>query len=192
MVEWFKTADCKSVELFRRRFESFFLQKMLIKILLNTLNPKNKEICIMNKYIENSLIEVLHLDLSIYYIISVKFTWTNISFTLSNIKGKTFFFYSAGLVKLKGKMKTNRKKSFDLIFKKFILECPFLKNKPISLHLIDVGFQTNNIIKQISKHFFVLILRLMSLTPHNGCRLRRKNHKRRRTKRNRRFFSKKH
>jgi hypothetical protein len=57
-----------------------------------------------------------------------------------DFSGNTKFFYSAGSFNFKGK-----KKNLDLVFKEFLYylvsKLKFLKDKPVAVHLKNVGFK---------------------------------------------------
>ncbi len=208
MAERFKAADCKSVEYSHRRFESCFLHlfemflvkvlqggkkhnpKMLSKLknqiqeieygLEHKVNKKTREVDI-SKFPDEFLVSE-STDLPISYIISVKFSLTNSSITLSNAIGETKFFYSAGSAGFIGKQKKNKKRTFIPLLRHFLDNCFFVKNKPIALHLYNTSFHKKLVVKEISKYCLILFINSIDATPHNGCRPSKKRRKKYRTK----------
>ncbi len=119
---------------------------------------------------------------AIIYTITVKFALSNSALILSNVKGENLFFYSAGSIQIKGKQKIKRKKIFILLFNHLMSNCPFIKNKPISLHLINTSFHKRYIIKKIMRYCLISFIKIIDATPHNGCRPPKKRRKKFRTK----------
>ena len=117
-------------------------------------------------------------DFVVAYIISISFLKANTTIHVSDVKGNLKLFYSAGSVKLTGKQKRKRRiaisKLISLIFKK----ATFLGQKPIALHLNNVNFYKNLIVRKLKRNLYIKVIKVLNQTPYNGCRkkkLRRKN-----------------
>ena len=147
------------------RFKKQYLKKLTQEVLLlKSDNSKIKSLSFTksNKnYLNNFLV---------MYIISITFSKTNTLFQITDFSGKLILFYSAGSFKYSGKSKKLRlvifKKFYRLIFSKL----KFIKNKPISLHLINVGKNKFWIVKKLKKKLFLRVIRNFNSYPFNGCR----------------------
>jgi hypothetical protein len=112
---------------------------------------------------------------TICFLFSPVNTFLYITDALGNLKVK----YSAGLVKFKGKQKKSRLQILNRFFRELIkLKISTIKNKPIALHLNNVGFYKYLIIKNIKKDFFVRFVKSYQVYPFNGCRKKKKLRKR--------------
>ena len=125
----------------------------------------------------------LSKGLFVMYIIHFSFSTTNTFLHITDTSGNLKFRYSAGLLKFKGK----RKKTRILVLGSFFnllrqLKISFLKNKPIALHLNNVGTYKYFIIRKLKKYFFIRIIKSYELYPYNGCRKKKKVRKRQRFK----------
>ena len=99
-----------------------------------------------------------------------------------DFSGKLKFFYSAGSFNYSGKSKKARYVVFRELYRVLISKLKFLKNKPVALHLKNVGYNKSWIVKKLKKKFFIKSVRSFNLYPHNGCRkrkMRRKKFKKR-------------
>ena len=172
-------------------------------LFLNNLSLKKKYFYshIMNSYISklqkslnekqkvNSLNSILtgknskykkHLnDFSVSYIIYFSFSTTNTFMYITDSLGNLKHSYSAGSVEFKGKQKKVR----ILVLTRFLkelrkLKMSTLKNKPIALHLHNVGFYRYFIIKNIKKYFFIRLIQNYTTYSYNGCRKKKKLRKR--------------
>jgi hypothetical protein len=121
----------------------------------------------------------------IKYIITIKYYRTSTSITASEIDGKTFFIYISKPNLTKKNRKINKKINIKNSIKTLIKNCPFIINEPIALHLINVGYEKNLILKSFSK-FFILIYKIFNINAHNGCRPAKKRRIKQRTKK---FFT---
>merc|ERR1712194_299732 len=118
-------------------------------------------------------------DFVVAYIISISFLKANTTIHVSDTKGNLKLFYSAGSVELSGKQKRKRRiavsKLISLVFKK----ANFLGQKPIALHLNNVNFYKNLIIRKLKRNLYIKVIKILNQTPYNGCRkkkLRRKKY----------------
>ena len=143
-------------------------QKYKISLLKNRRNLKNKK---------------LLKGLLVMYIIHFSFSTTNTFLHITDTSGNLKFHYSAGLLEFKGKQKKVRivvLSSFFNVLRQ--LRMSLLKNKPIALHLNNVGSYKYFIIRKLKKYFFIRIVKSYELYPYNGCRKKKKVRKRQRFK----------
>lgn len=117
--------------------------------------------------------------LIVMYVIYFSFSATNTFLHVMDTFGNLKFRYSAGLVDFKGK----QKKSRIQVLTRFIQELgkqkiSILKNKPIALHLNNVGFYQYFIIKNLKKRFFIRLIKSYETYPYNGCRKKKRLRKR--------------
>lgn len=143
-------------------------QKYKISFLKNLQNLKNKR---------------LLKGLLVMYIVHFSFSATNTFLHITDTSGNLKFHYSAGLLEFRGKQKKVRivvLSSFFHILRQ--LRISLLKNKPIALHLNNVGSYRYFIIRKLKKYFFIRIVKNYELYPYNGCRKKKKVRKRQRFK----------
>lgn len=118
------------------------------------------------------------------YIVNFSFSPKNTLLHITDIEGNLKLRYSAGLVGITGKQKKNRilvlSRLFNILTK---VKVTLLKNKPIALHLNNVGYYKSFIIKKLKKDFFIKIIKSYETYPYNGCRKKKRLHKRQRSKR---------
>nr|UQS76190.1 ribosomal protein S11 [Haslea ostrearia] len=118
------------------------------------------------------------------YIICFSFSPKNTLLHITDIWGNLKFRYSAGLVGITGKQKKNRILVLTRLFNMLQrLKITFLKNKPIALHLNNVKSYKYFIIKRLKKDFFIKVIKNYETYPYNGCRKKKRLHKRQRSKR---------
>ena len=121
-------------------------------------------------------------DSLVTYIIDINFSRSNTFLHVMDFSGKLKFFYSAGSFNYSGKSKKARYVVFRELYRVLISKLKFLKNKPVALHLKNVGYNKSWIVKKLKKKFFIKSVRSFNLYPHNGCRkrkMRRKKFKKR-------------
>jgi ribosomal protein S11 len=123
--------------------------------LLNTQIFKN------NSHLDNSLV---------MYIIDITFSRSNTFLNVTDSSGNLKFFSSSGHFSLKGKNKKFRFNVFKHIYRTLLTKLKFLKNKPIALHLKNVGSNKFWIIKKLKTKFFIKIIKIFNIFPFNGCR----------------------
>ena len=150
------------------------LKKKYLKELKNKLsflkfNKKNalKSLSVNNesKNLKNYLNNFI-----ITYIVSIVFSQTNTLLHIMNYSGQSKFFYSAGSFNYSGKIKKARSIIFKKFYRLLISKLKFLKNKPISLHLTNVGSNKFWIIKKLKKRLFIRAIKSFNSYPYNGCR----------------------
>lgn len=166
----------------------------LSNILLNNLSNKLKLTSINKEkfYVKNLLNQVVQLEqtkkktykslildkskslkkdlTAVCYIITISFLKANTIINLSDIKGNIKLFYSAGNIGLIGKQKIKRRIAINKLISLLLKKTTFVKDKPIALHLNNVKFYKQIIVKQLKRNFFIRIIKSFNLTPYNGCR----------------------
>jgi len=91
-------------------------------------------------------------------------------------------FYSAGSVELSGKQKRKRRIAVSKLISLVLKKATFLGQKPIALHLNNVNFYKNLIVRKLKRNLYLKIIKILNQTPYNGCRkkkLRRKKYTKR-------------
>lgn len=171
----------------RLNFEISLLQKekIYIKTLLTeaTCLKKFKEndskSLNVQKYILNNEKKIDTQDFLVMYIINISFSKANTIINVSDIQGNLKLFYSAGSVKLSGKQKRKRRIAILKLISLMLKKATFLGRKPVALHLNNVNFYKNLIIRKLKRNLYIRIIKIFNQTPHNGCRkkkLRRKKY----------------
>ena len=117
--------------------------------------------------------------LIVIYAICFKFSAVNTFLHVTDGLGNLKFSYSAGLLNYKGKQKKNRMQVLNGFFKKLReLKTNILKNKPIALHLNNVGFYKYLIVRNLKKQFFIQFVKNYQSYSYNGCRKKKALRKR--------------
>ena len=106
----------------------------------------------------------------IVYIVSIFFSKSNTLMHIADFSGKLKFFYSSGNFNYSGKSKKARSLIFKNFYRLIVNKLKFLRNKPIALHLANVGSNKSWIIKKFKKRFFIRVIKSFNFYPHNGCR----------------------
>mgnify|MGYP005839705301 CR=1 FL=1 len=149
--------------------------------LKDLLNNKNKQ---QHKKLNSLVPKSRTFDkqssgLVIVYIIYFSFSLTNTFLHITDIYGNLKFRYSAGLVDFKGKQKKSRVQVLTRFLRELRkLKLSTLKNKPIAVHLSNVGSYRYFIIKNLKKNFFVRLIKSYETYPYNGCRKKKRLRKR--------------
>jgi ribosomal protein S11 len=159
---------------FSLKKKSFYYKKTnnLIRKLKNSLNKKQNQNKNLSSLIKNQKLffsnsKKFVVLFTIYFVFSPVNTFLYVTDAQGNLK----FYYSAGLLKFKGKQKKIRLQILNCFFKELRkLKITIFKNKPVSLHLNNVGFYKSLIIKNIKKHFFVRFIKSYQIYSFNGCR----------------------
>jgi ribosomal protein S11 len=154
----------KSISLKKRYLQS--LRKKTIA--LNKLKQKNYKL-VNSKLLQNKHLNSLN-DNIIMYIIDVTFSRSNTFLHIMDASGKLKFYCSAGHLEYKGKSKKDHFDVFKSMYHIIVTKLKFLKNKPVALHLKNVGFRRFWIIKKLKKKIFIKIIRVFNCFPFNGCR----------------------
>ena len=117
--------------------------------------------------------------LIVVYAVCFRFSTINTFLHITDGLGNLKFSYSAGLVNYKGKQKKNRMQVLNGFFKKLReLKTNILKNKPIALHLKNVGFYKYLIVRNLKKQFFIQFVKNYQNYSYNGCRKKKALRKR--------------
>lgn len=166
-------------------FNSLTLKKQYIKQLKNKIFLFNSIKKNNYKILNNTLgydFKQIKRDNLVMYIIDITFARSNTLLHVMDSIGKLKFFCSAGNLNYKGRRKKARWSVFKGIYRLLVTKLRFLKGKPIALHLKNVGLNKVWIIKKLKKKFFIKVVKIFTLYPHNGCRkrkIRRKKFKKR-------------
>ena len=118
-------------------------------------------------------------DFVVAYIISISFLKANTAIHISDTQGNLKLFYSAGTVDLSGKQKKKRRVAVSKLISLILKKATFLGQKPIALHLNNVNFYKNLIVRKLKRNLYIKIIKILNQTPYNGCRkkkLRRKKY----------------
>lgn len=111
----------------------------------------------------------------ILYFICFSFSSINTFLSVTNAKGRLEFSFSAGLLNFKGKSKKSRFQVLKIFFKElYQLKLSRFKNKPVSLHLNNVGSYKRFILRKIKKKLFIKIVKNYQPYSYNGCRRKKK------------------
>lgn len=123
---------------------------------------------------------------SVTHIVYVIQNRTNLVMHVANSNGNLMYSVNAHSVGFTGKAKQRAQVS---IVKKFLhvlitsSELAFLKSKPVALHLTNIGFIKQFVVKKLKNFLFIESVRIFTVVPFNGCRkkkLRRKKIKKKR------------
>lgn len=127
---------------------------------------------------------------SVIFIVSITYTKKNTFLHVTDFSGKLLFFKSAGMFNSKGKFNKFRIIALRNFYKSIVSKLGSIKNKPIALHLKGVGLAWPYIVRDLRKKFFIRVVKLFSLAPHNGCRGKKLRRKKFRTKKLKKFKEK--
>ena len=154
-LKFLKTKDIKSIKLFST-FNYLFTNNFFL------LNNRNNFLLKKN-------------DVSVIYVVTIKFNSTNTRIYLSDVCGKIKNNYSAGTSDLQGKQKIKRFISFVTVLKQFLRETKSLYKLPIILHLENItkNYSIKRIIKLLKNNFTIVSIVSYNSKPHNGCRLKK-------------------
>jgi ribosomal protein S11 len=153
---------------------NFSIKKQYLKklkkqsFLLDMIKQKNYKL-INQKLLSNKAFKLIN-DHVIFYIIDITFTKSNTFLHIMDSSGKLKFYSSAGHLKHAGKNKKFRINVLKSFYRVLITKLKFLKDKPIALHLKNVGFNKFGIIKKLKAKFFIKTVKIFNLFPFNGCR----------------------
>ena len=121
-------------------------------------------------------------DFMIVYIINISFLKANTVINISDTQGNLKLFYSAGTVELSGKQKKKRRIAVSKLISLVLKKATFLAQNPIALHLNNVNFYKNLIVRKLKRTLYIKIIKILNQTPYNGCwkkKLRRKKYTKR-------------
>jgi ribosomal protein S11 len=117
---------------------------------------------------------------SVAYIVYVVQNKTSLAMHITNSEGNLIYSATPHSAGFSGKAKQRAQASIVKKFLSVLLtsnQVAFLKSKPIALHLTNIGFIKQWLIKKLKKTFFIESVRIFTTVPFNGCRkkkLRRK------------------
>lgn len=133
---------------------------------------KEKNYRLLNNHLAfNYLLNKKTNDNVVMYVIDITFSRSNTYLHVANSAGKLKFFSSAGCLRHKGKSKKFRYKVLQSIYKVLFNRLTYLRNKPVALHLKNVGSKSRPwVIKTLKKRIFLKTVRIFNLFPFNGCR----------------------
>ena len=109
-------------------------------------------------------------NLIVSYIVSIHFLKNTTTLHISNVQGDKKLFISAGLLKLKGKQKKQRRLAISRLVKLITKKAPYILTKPIALHFKNVNFYKNFIINKLKNFLYIRILKNFNQIPYNGCK----------------------
>jgi len=158
--------------------EKFYAMNLLNQATyLKKLKDNNSKDLSVKEFFISTNKETNLQDFMIVYIISISFLKANTMIHVSDIKGNLKLFYSAGSVKLSGKQKRKRRVAVSKLISLILKKATFLGQKPIALHLNNVNFYKNLIVRKLKRNLYIKVIKVLNQTPYNGCRkkkLRRK------------------
>ena len=149
---------------------------------LKKLKENNSKNLSAKKFADIDSRETNLQDFVVAYIISISFLKANTTIHVSDTKGNLKLFYSAGSVELSGKQKRKRRIAISKLISLVLRKANFLGQKPIALHLNNVNFYKNLIIRKLKRNLYIKVIKILNQTPYNGCRkkkLRRKKYTKR-------------
>merc|ERR1712039_33971 len=146
------------------------LKKKYLKELKNKLSflKFNKENALESLSVNNKAKNLRNClnNFIVTYIVSIIFSQTNTLLHVMHYSGQSKFFYSAGSFNYSGKIKKARSSIFKKFYRVLISKLKFLRNKPISLHLTNVGSNKFWIIKKLKKKLFIKTIKNFSSYPY--------------------------
>jgi len=125
--------------------------------------------------------------LNVAYIIYIIQNRTDLVMHIANSQGELVYSINAFAVGFSGKSKQRAQTSIIKNFLQVLIysnQLTFLKSTSIALHLTNIGFIKQWVIKKLKKVFFIESIRVFNVIPFNGCRkkkLRRKKLKRKKS-----------
>ena len=144
--------------------EKFYIKNLFYK----TDDLKNNS---TNKNVKLNINQFKKDDVTlVFFILNISFLKTNTYIHLSNTKGETLLFFSAGQVNLTGKQKKNRRFAINKLLSLLNRKAVFIEKKPIAVHLKNVKSYKFSIINKLKKFYWIKIIKSFNQTPHNGCR----------------------
>lgn len=126
-------------------FNKIFLRKQYIKkltqktLLLKSIREQNYKKLRCSLFVKNKR-QVKHKNL-VTYIIEISFSRSNTLLHVTDFSGALKFCCSAGNLSFSGKNKTTRVSVFKAMARILSKNLNILQNKPVALHLKNVGFR---------------------------------------------------
>jgi hypothetical protein len=126
------------------------------------------------------------------YILTIKFYGNNASITASYAYNSQVFFFKTTepYVPKYERKRVTITKTLNSFIKKLLSYFPEIKKQPVTLHIINCKYK-KKIIKRLSKKVLILMVKVYSSFPYNGCRRKKARKVKKRTKRIKRFYNKK-
>ena len=163
--------------------EKFYVKNLLDQTTyLKKLKENNSKDLSTKKFTIHENKEANLQDFVVAYIISISFLKANTTIHVSDTKGNLKLFYSAGSVELSRKQKRKRRIAISKLISLVLKKANFLDQKPIALHLNNVNFYKNLIVRKLKRNLYIKVVKILNQTPYNGCRkkkLRRKKYTKR-------------
>jgi len=170
----FKNISFK-LKLIRIKEQKNYIKNLLKKIdQLKTNKKLNYQKISSRQFLDN---KILQKNLTIHFILSISFLKTNTIINLSDTKGNVKLFYSSGNVGFTGKQKVKRKIVLNKLITLLLKNISFKNKTPIALHLNNVKFYKQYLLKKLKKSLFITIVKSFNLTSYNGCRKRKMRRK---------------
>lgn len=154
--------------------EKLYIENLLNQVIyLKKLKTNNYKSLGVRKFAIHNNKEINPQDFMVMYIINVSFLKANTTIHVSDIRGNLKLFFSAGSVDLAGKQKKKRRIAVSKLISLLLKKARFLNRKPIALHLNNVNFYKNLIVRKLKRNLYIKIIKIFNQTPHNGCRKRK-------------------
>jgi len=164
------------------RLKKQYIKKLKTKVfLLNKVKEKNYKT--LNFVMFEKTQNLVKEDYLVVYVIDILFSKTNTLLHVMDFSGNLKFFSSAGSLNYKGKSKKARFVVIKEFYRVLVTKLKFLKNKPIALHLKNVGSNKFWLVRKLKKKIYIKVVCSFDLYPYNGCRkkkVRRKKFKKKR------------
>lgn len=154
-------------------FKKKYIEKLKnkIKVLRKVCNENYKKFN-TNLYLKKNT------NFLVAYILEIYFLKSNTFLQVINSKGALKFFCSAGCFLFKGKSKKARTQVLKKMVTVLLKKLKFLEKRPTALHLKNVGFKKNWILKKLKKKTFLKTIFGFNSYSHNGCRRKKIRRKR--------------
>jgi ribosomal protein S11 len=160
--------------------EKVYIENLLDRITyLKKLKTNDYKNLGVEKFAMYSNKEINSQDFMVTYIVNVSFLKANTTIHVSDTNGNLKIFFSAGSVDLAGKQKKKRRIAVSKLISLLLKKASFLNQRPVALHLNNVNFYKNLIVRKLKRNLYIKIIKIFNQTPYNGCRkkkLRRKKY----------------
>jgi ribosomal protein S11 len=154
--------------------EKFYVKNLLNQVIyLKKLKTNDYKSLGVKKFGISNNREINLQDFMIMYVINISFLKANTTIHVSDTQGNLKLFYSAGSVALTGKQKKKRRIAVSKLISLLLKKANFLGQKPIALHLNNVNFYKNLIVRKLKRNLYIKIIKIFNQTPYNGCRKRK-------------------
>jgi ribosomal protein S11 len=155
----------------KKQYACDLKKKMLLLLSIKSQNYKklNRFLNLSTFYLDDSS-QLKSNNFSITYIIDFSFTRSNTFLHVMDFSGNLKFYYSAGLLKYKGKKKRAKAHILKYFYNIILTRLKFLKGKPVILHFKNVGRYYRKIFRELKKKLFVTFVTFFYTYPYNGCR----------------------